>query len=212
MRALTYAETDLVAAYAMERPALRVNFVASADGAATLDGRSGGLGNANDQHILGLLRQLADVLVVGAGTLRAEGYGPLVLGDGGVVCIDEFDKMDDRDRVAIHEAMEQQTISIAKAGITAVLNARAAVLAAANPLFGRFNDRMTVNDNINLNTTILSRFDMIFLLRDRPSKEHDRMLVRHIVAIHRDGVKEDTIPADLLRSYINYCKTSAHGD
>lgn len=84
MRALIYAETDLVAAYAMERPALRVNFVASADGAATLDGRSGGLGNANDQHILGLLRQLADVLVVGAGTLRAEGYGPLVLGDGAV--------------------------------------------------------------------------------------------------------------------------------
>ncbi|GAB7043739.1 MULTISPECIES: pyrimidine reductase family protein [Catenuloplanes] len=80
MRTLDYAAADLVETYAMERPSLRVNFVASADGAATLDGRSGGLGNANDQHVLGLLRQLADVLVVGAGTLRAEGYGPLVLG------------------------------------------------------------------------------------------------------------------------------------
>ena len=81
MRALTAGAgpVDLTEAYAMDRPSLRVNFVASADGAVTLDGRSGGLGNPTDQHLLGLLRQLADVLVVGAGTLRAEGYGPLVL-------------------------------------------------------------------------------------------------------------------------------------
>lgn len=75
---------DLIAAYAMDRPSLRVNFVSSADGAATLDGRSGGLGNAADQHLLGLLRQLADVLVVGAGTLRAEGYGALRVSAGAV--------------------------------------------------------------------------------------------------------------------------------
>jgi riboflavin biosynthesis pyrimidine reductase len=77
MRALIGGTADLVRAYAVRRPSVRVNFVSSADGAATLDGRSGGLGNANDQRILGLLRQLADVLVVGAGTLRAEGYGGL---------------------------------------------------------------------------------------------------------------------------------------
>ncbi|MDR7280936.1 pyrimidine reductase family protein [Catenuloplanes atrovinosus] len=94
---------DLTAAYAMDRPSLRVNFVASADGAATLDGRSGGLGNANDQHILGLLRRLADVLVVGAGTLRAEGYGPLVLG-GTAVAWRRDHGMPDHPRLAVVSA------------------------------------------------------------------------------------------------------------
>ncbi|KAL4571399.1 hypothetical protein LXL04_018158 [Taraxacum kok-saghyz] len=110
--------------------------------------------------------------------------GAMVLADGGVVCIDEFDKMRPEDRVAIHEAMEQQTISIAKAGITTVLNTRTSVLAAANPPSGRYDDLKTAQDNIDLQTTILSRFDLIFIVKDVRMFEKDRNMAGHIIKVH----------------------------
>ena len=92
--------------------------------------------------------------------------------------------MSPADRVAIHEAMEQQTISVAKAGITTVLNSRSAVLAAANPVYGRYDDFKSASENIDLMTTILSRFDLIFLVRDVREEERDRMICRHVMGIH----------------------------
>ncbi|KAL9048503.1 MAG: hypothetical protein Q9162_007698 [Coniocarpon cinnabarinum] len=140
--------------------------------------------------------------------------GAMVLADSGVVCIDEFDKMRDEDRVAIHEAMEQQTISIAKAGITTILNARTSVLAAANPIFGRYDDLKTPGENIDFQTTILSRFDMIFIVRDEHDRGRDERVARHVMGIHMNGhapVGEEDhvqapIPSEKMKRYISYCK------
>ncbi|KAG5518704.1 hypothetical protein PMAC_002673 [Pneumocystis sp. 'macacae'] len=137
--------------------------------------------------------------------------GAMVLADGGVVCIDEFDKMRDEDRVAIHEAMEQQTISIAKAGITTILNSRTSVLAAANPVFGRYDDIKSPGDNIDFQTTILSRFDMIFIVKDEHNEVRDKTIAAHVMNIHMNRTLKDNssikeINIEKMKKYINYCR------
>lgn len=136
----------------------------------------------------------ASVVKDAKGEFYLEG-GAMVLADGGIVCIDEFDKMRPADRVAIHEAMEQQTISVAKAGITTVLNSRSAVLAAANPVFGRYDDFKSASENIDLMTTILSRFDLIFLVRDVREEERDRMICKHVMGVHMDNPSNGGAPS-----------------
>jgi replicative DNA helicase Mcm len=134
--------------------------------------------------------------------------GALVLADKGVACIDEIDKMRPEDRVAIHEAMEQHTVSVAKGGIVATLNARTAILAAANPALGRYDAYRNVAENITLPVTILSRFDLIFVLKDVPEKELDAKMSEHILELHRGGATsiESQIAPELLRKYISYAK------
>ena len=155
----------------------------------------------------------ASVVKDAGGEFYLEG-GAMVLADGGVVCIDEFDKMRPEDRVAIHEAMEQQTISVAKAGITTMLNARCAVLAAANPPSGRYDDLKSAGDNIDLATTILSRFDLIFIVRDERSFARDVAVARHVLRVHRDAAGAAPGDADgdaageaFLRRYLEYCRS-----
>ncbi|MGC9210025.1 MAG: minichromosome maintenance protein MCM [Acidilobus sp.] len=133
--------------------------------------------------------------------------GALVLADGGLAVIDEFDKMRPEDRVSIHEAMEQQTVSISKAGIVARLNARAAVLAAGNPKYGLYDPQRPFVDNVNLPPTVLSRFDLIFVVRDLISKEHDERLAQYILDVHSDVSKfAPEIDPQLLKKYIIYAK------
>lgn len=137
--------------------------------------------------------------------------GAMVLADGGVVCIDEFDKMKEDDRVAIHEAMEQGTISIAKAGITTTLNSRCSVLAAANSIFGRWDDTKG-EENIDFMPTILSRFDMIFIIKDIHDHARDVTLARHIINVHLNANRpteqiDGEIPLNVLKKYIHYART-----
>ncbi|XP_034238353.1 DNA replication licensing factor Mcm5 [Thrips palmi] len=138
--------------------------------------------------------------------------GAMVLADGGVVCIDEFDKMREDDRVAIHEAMEQQTISIAKAGITTTLNSRCSVLAAANSIFGRW-DETKGEENIDFMPTILSRFDMIFIVKDEHNENRDVTLAKHIMNVHmnagqslQEAATEGEISLPVFKKFINYCR------
>ena len=137
--------------------------------------------------------------------------GALVLADRGVCCIDELDKMRKEDRSSIHEALEQRTVSIAKAGIVATLNARCSIIAAANPKLGRYIPERSAAENINLPVTILSRFDVIWIVRDKPDTEDDQIKAKHILRLHTIGVTETETPIsmELLRKYISYAKVNS---
>ncbi|MFO7990812.1 MAG: minichromosome maintenance protein MCM [Thermoplasmata archaeon] len=145
--------------------------------------------------------------------------GTLVLADKGIAAIDELDKMREEDRSSMHEAMEQQSISVAKAGINARLNSRCAILGAANPQYGRFEEHQNISQQIKLPAPLISRFDLIFALLDKPNKEKDRNIADHILRVHHEGEKlmndEDyemderlkaPLEKEFLRKYIAYAK------
>jgi replicative DNA helicase Mcm len=144
----------------------------------------------------------------GGWTLEA---GALVIADGGVACIDEFDKMSEEDRSAILEALEQQTISVAKAGIVATLNSRTSVLAASNPKMGRLDRSRNLVQQIGLEPVILSRFDLIFILRDEPRGEIDKKIARHMLELHRKPeIAKPPIDSEMLRKLIIYARKYIH--
>ncbi|KAF2640148.1 MCM-domain-containing protein [Massarina eburnea CBS 473.64] len=141
--------------------------------------------------------------------------GALVLSDGGVCCIDEFDKMSDATRSVLHEVMEQQTVSIAKAGIITTLNARTSILASANPIGSKYNINLSVPQNIDLPPTLLSRFDLVYLVLDRIDEANDRRLARHLVGMYLEDTPENAsrneiLPIEFLTSYISYARNNIH--
>ena len=134
--------------------------------------------------------------------------GAVVLGDQGLVCIDEFDKIKPEDRSALHEVMEQQTCSVAKGGIVATLNARTSILAAANPLYGKYDPFKNITENVNLPIPLLTRFDIVYVIRDTPEREKDNLIASHILEIHRDTERnsQSVIDTDIFSKYLAYSK------
>jgi replicative DNA helicase Mcm len=134
--------------------------------------------------------------------------GAVVLGDQGLVCIDEFDKIKPEDRSALHEVMEQQTCSVAKGGIVATLNARTSILSAANPMYGKYDPYKNITENVNLPVPLLTRFDLIFIVRDIPEKDKDNLIASHILEIHKDVTRaaKPAIDIDLFSKYLTYAR------
>ena len=132
--------------------------------------------------------------------------GAMVLANKGLVCIDELEKMDPGDRSAMHEAMEQQSVTISKANVQATLRSETSVLAAANPKFGRFDPYQSIAQQIDLPPTLINRFDVIFTLRDIPDRKKDEKIAMHVLSEHQSAGEDMLIPRELFRKYVAYAK------
>jgi len=136
--------------------------------------------------------------------------GAMVLSNKGTVCIDEIEKMDPEDRSALHEAMEQQTVTISKANVQAQLKAETSILAAANPKLGRFDPYKPISQQIDMPPTLINRFDVVFTLKDLPDKEKDEAIASHVLMEHKKQVNRNVIEKEVLRKYIAYAKQKCH--
>lgn len=132
--------------------------------------------------------------------------GAMVLSNKGTICIDEIEKMDEQDRSTMHEAMEQQTVTISKANIQATLRSETSVLAAGNPKLGRFDPLIPIPQQINISPALLSRFDVIFILRDMPNRSQDEAIARHVLEEHKQEIVRDVIDPKLIRKYVAYAR------